>query len=72
MTSLIIVQILVDYHQEFAMKQKRKKDVVVIVSLVCFPPITLFTLFTNYGISESNLANGCFTILFYSMVLIFC
>ena len=32
MTSLIIVQILVDYHQEFAMKQKRKKDVVVIVS----------------------------------------
>ena len=32
MTSLIIVQILVDYRQEFAMKQKRKKDVVVIVS----------------------------------------
>ena len=33
MTSLIIVQILVDSnHQEFAMKQKRKKDVVGIVS----------------------------------------
>ena len=33
MTSLIIVQILVDSnHQEFAMKQKRKKDAVVIVS----------------------------------------
>ena len=33
MTSLIIVQILVDSnHQEFAMKQKRKKNVVVIVS----------------------------------------
>ena len=33
MTSLIIVQILVDSnHQEFVMKQKRKKDAAVIVS----------------------------------------
>ena len=28
--------------------------------LVSFPPITLFTLFTNYGTSESNLANILF------------
>ena len=30
--------------------------------LVCFPPITLFTLFTNYGISESKW-------MFYNIIL---